>query len=84
MSVVVFFFDLVEGKDQPQYKWKPEFKVEYGATGGLMMRTTKPLFGKGKAVVTDSGFCVLKGLVEMLSHGLCGTTVLRKKRYQPK
>ena len=43
-----------------------------------MMWTTKPLFGKGKAVVMGSGVCVLKGLVVMLSHGVYGTTMIKK------
>ena len=39
---------------------------------------TKPLFGTGKAVVMDSGFCVLKGIVRMLAHGVYGTMVIKK------
>ena len=49
-----------------------------------MMRMTKPLFGTGKYVVMDSGFCVLKGIVGMLAHGVYGTKVIKKKRYWPK
>ena len=49
-----------------------------------MMRMTKSLFVTGKAVVMDSGFCVLKGLVGMLAHGVYGTTLIKKKRYWPK
>ena len=48
------------------------------------MRMTKPLFGTRKAAVTERGFCVLKGLVGMLAHGVYGTTVIRKKRYWTK
>ena len=84
MSVVVFFVDILEGKDQPTEIGKPDFEAEYGATGGLVMRMTNPLFGTGKAVVKDSGFCVMKGLVGMLSRGVYGTTVIKKKRYWPK
>ena len=49
----------------------------------LVMRTTKPQFGTGKDVVTDSGFCVLKGLVGMLAHGVYRTTVVKKKDIGP-
>ena len=49
-----------------------------------MMRMTKPLFGTGKVVVMDSGFCVLKGLVGNLAHGVYGTTGINKIRYWPK
>ena len=48
------------------------------------MRMKKPLFFTGKAVVMDSGFYVLKGLLGMLSHGVYGTTVIKKRRYWPK
>ena len=83
MSVVVFFVDILEGKDQPTEIGKPDFEAEYGATGGLMMRMTNPLFGTGKTVVKDSGFCVIKGLVGMLSRGVYGTTVIKKKNIGP-
>ena len=45
--------------------------MDYGATGGIMMRKTKPMFGTGKAVVTDSGLYVLKDIGGMLEHGVC-------------
>ena len=43
-----------------------------------MVWMKKPLFGTGKAVVMDSGFCVLKGIVVILAHGVYGTTVIKK------
>ena len=73
------FLDVVEGKDQPKDRGKPEFEADYGETGCMMMGMTKPLFGIGKAVVTDSSFCVPKGIVGMLAHGLYGTMVIKKK-----
>ena len=84
MSVVVFFVDLVEGKDIPTERGNLEFEADYVETGGLIMRMTNPLFVTGKAVVMDSGFCVLKGLVGVLAHGVYGTTVIKKKRYWTK
>ena len=48
-----------------------------------MMRNTKPLFGIGKAVVTDNGFCVLKGLVGMVARGVYRTMVVKKKDIGP-
>ena len=41
-----------------------------------MMRMTNPLFGTGKDVVTDSGLCVMKGIVGMLVNGVHGTMVI--------
>ena len=43
-----------------------------------MMRMANPLFVKGKDVVVDSEFFVLKGIVGMLSHGVYGMTVIKK------
>ena len=77
--MLVFFVNLVEEKDVPKEIGKPKFEADYGATGGLMTRMTNPLFGIGKSVVTDSGFCVLKGIVGMLAHGVYGTMVIKKK-----
>ena len=48
------------------------------------MRIMNPLFGTGKAVVMEFGFCVLKGVVRRLAHGVYGTTVINKKGYWPK
>ena len=48
-----------------------------------MMRMTKPPFGVGKDVVMDSGFCMFKGIVGMLAHGVYRMTVIKKKRYCP-
>ena len=48
-----------------------------------MMRKTKPLFVTGKDVVTDSGLCVMKGLVGMLVHGVYGTIVIKNKGIIP-
>ena len=52
--------------------------------GGLEMWTTNPIFGRVKYVVRDSGFCVMKGLVGMLAHGVYETTVIKKNIYWPK
>ena len=72
MSVVLFFVDIVEGKDRSTEIGKPEFEAGYGATRGLMMRTTKPMFVTGKSVVMDSGFFVLEGEVGMSAHECMG------------
>ena len=63
---------------------KPEIEADYGSTWGMMMRTENPLFGTWEAVVVDSGFCMLKGLVGMLANWVYGTKVTKKKRYCPK
>ena len=49
-----------------------------------MMRMKKPLFGTGKDLVMGGRFFVLKGIVSILTHGVYGTTVIKKKRYWSK
>ena len=49
----------------------------------LMCRTTKPLRGKGKMVIMDSGFCVLKVLVGIYERGVYGISVTKKRIYWP-
>ena len=39
---------------------------ERGVTAGLMVRTTKPLWGTGKVVVMESDFCVVDGFISMV------------------
>jgi hypothetical protein len=43
-----------------------------------------PIFGTGKAVVLDSGFCVAKGIVALASRGVYAGALIKKRRYWPK
>ena len=45
---------------------------------------TEGLWGTGKCVVLDSGFCVLEGLVELKKLGVFAAAVIKKRRYYPK
>ena len=80
---MVFFVKIVEGKDLPNDRGNPDFEADYRATGGMIMRMKKSLFGTGKAVAMDSGFFVLKGLLGMLVHGVYGKMVIKKKDIGP-
>ena len=64
LSGILFSLDLVEGKDRPKEYGKYPSK-RFDKTYGLLLRSCKTLFNTGKIVVLDSGFCVLKGLVEL-------------------
>ena len=48
------------------------------------MCLTKPVWGTGKLVVLDSGFCVLQGLVELKKKGVYAHALVKKRRYWPK
>lgn len=79
----MYAVELVEGKDNPPHK-KPEYDDKGGKTVGLLLRMTKSIWYKGFAVVLDSGFCVLKGIVELRKVGVFGAALIKKRRYWPK
>ena len=80
---IMFGIELVEGKDEP-----PEKPVDptnaHGKTVGLLLRLCKPLYATGCVVVLDSGFCVLRGLTELLKKGVFASAVIKKRRYWPR
>jgi len=67
-SKIIFGVDLVKGKDVPPQRAPKEFS-ELGKTVGTMLQLSKPLFGTSSVLVMDSGFCVMKGLVELKKRG---------------
>ena len=62
---------------------KKEF-ADLGKTTSLLLRLTKSLWGLGKVVVLDSGFCVLKALVKLKKKGVFSATLIKKRHYWPK
>ncbi len=69
------------GKDTP-----PEIPLEYnnlGKTVGLMLRCLCSYFTLGKYVVLDSGFCILKGIIELKKHGVYACALIKKRRFWP-
>ena len=55
---------------------KKEFE-EKGVTASLIVRTMNPLQRTGKVVFTDSGVCVLEGLISMVEKGVFRSDLLR-------
>lgn len=78
-SGILFFMEIVEGKDHPRHI--PVEHENLGRTVGLMVRCTKSLHATGKVVVLDSGFCVLKGIVELKKRGVFAVALIEKRRY---
>ena len=50
---------------------------------GLLLRMMKSYFATGKYVIIDSGFCVLKWLVQLGKKGDFACAVLKNRRYWP-
>ncbi len=82
-SRILWGIEMVEGKDAPRGRVK-EFEDRGGPTVGLLLRLMKPFFYTGMALVLDSGFCVLKALVELRKVGIFAAAVIKKRRYWPK
>ena len=85
MSGIMWGMELVEGKDAPCAGEHPKPKHNnLGNTVGLLLRILEPIFGRGSIVVLDSGFCVLKGIVELKKRGVYVSALIKKRRYWPK
>ena len=74
--------DLVEGKDRPRALGQQQFD-DMGSTVGLLLRMLTPIFHKGYVIILDSGFCVLKGIIE-LRKKVFASALIKKRRYWPK
>jgi hypothetical protein len=75
--------EIQEGKDRPHQFGKRKYE-EFGATVGTMMRMCEPIFGSGKIVTMDSGFCVSKGITKLAENGVYGQALIKKRKYWPK
>ena len=49
-----------------------------------MIYMCQPLFGTGKAVVSDSEFGAEKGIVELGERGVYASALIKKRKYWPK
>ncbi len=48
-----------------------------------MLRMLKSYFGTGKYIILDSGFCVLKALIDLKRHGLFACALIKKRCFWP-
>lgn len=83
VSGIMYHLELVEGKDKPP-QHIPEYDDHGGKTVGLLLRLTRPIWNTGKVVILDSGFCVLKGLIELKKKGVFASALIKKRRFWPK
>ena len=81
LSGILFAMELVEGKDRPRQLPSPPANQK---TTQLLLALCKTLYGTGKIVVLDSGFCVLQGLIALKKVGVFAHAVIKKRRYWPK
>ena len=73
---------IAEGRYLPQQLVKKEYG-ELGKTVSLMLRMCRPIFGTGKAVVLDNGFCVAKGIADLEAKGVYAGYLIKNQHYWP-
>ena len=83
LSGIMYSIELVEGKDRPKELPKKKHH-EKGNTTALLLRLTESIAHSGRVVIMDSGFCVLKALIELYNQGIFGSAVIKKRRFWPK
>ena len=57
---------------------------KYSLTARLLLRLTKLLYGTGKIIILDSGFCILKGIAELCKKGVYSLALIKKCCYWQK
>ena len=50
---------------------------------GLLLHVLEPIFAKGMVAILDSGFCVLRGIIELNKWGVYASALIKKHKYWP-
>ena len=79
----MFVVELVYGKEHPRQSGPLEFENLGGKTVGLLSPMRKSYFPTGRYVIIDSGFYILKGLINLSKKGIFACTVIKKIRNWP-
>ena len=82
LSGILWQMELIEDKDSPS-EIVPKFNNQ-GKTVGLLLHVLEPIFARGNVVILDSGFCVLKWIVELKKWRVYASTLIKKRKYWPK
>lgn len=80
---ILYQAEMREGKSAPRGRPPKEY-ASLGKTTSLVLRLTKNLYGSGSIVVMDSGFYVVKAIVELRKKGIFSSALIKKRRYWPK
>ena len=79
----MFVVELLEGNYHPCQVVPFEFEDLGVKTTGLLLRMMKSYFATGRYVILDSGFCVLKGSIQLRKKGIFACDVIKKRGYWP-
>ena len=81
---IIFWIEIVEGKDRPPQLGPLQHVQAHGLLGGLILRAADTIKGSNRCIGMDSGFQSLPALAELRKRGLHGSMVMKKKRYWAK
>ena len=81
-SNIIWSLELREGKDRPPQLNNKQFD-DLGKTVGTLLRLTEPVWGSGKVFILDSGFCVLKAIVELQKKGIFAAALIKNVNIGP-
>ena len=80
MSGILFVVKLVEVKVHPRQARALDFEDLGSKTVLLLLRMMMSYFYTGRYILLDSGFCVLKGLIQLRKKGIFAYAVITKRR----
>ena len=83
LPIILFVVELTEGKEHPRQSSPLEFEDLGGKTVGLLLHMMKSYFATGRYVILDSGFRVLKGLINLRKKDVFACAVINKRIYWP-
>ena len=75
LSGILWQMELVEGKDSPS-QIITKFNNE-GKMVGLLLHVLETIFAMGMVVILDSGFCVLRGIIELKYWGVYASALIK-------
>ena len=68
--------------DHPIPMSRPKFETSVNMkTDVIILILTRDIWNIRKAVIIDSGFCILKGIFEMNTRGVYGSAFIKKNIY---
>ncbi len=79
-SIILFVVQKWKGKDHLKEMEAPKYD-DKGKTVGLLLCLLQSYFTSCCTVVLDSGFCVLKGIVELRKQGFFAGALIKKHQY---
>ena len=79
LTSIMWITQTMDNKDRPNQLGKKKWE-NLGKTVDLMLRMCEPIFSTGKCVVLDSGFCLSKGITDLLEFGVYASVLTKKRK----